>query len=44
MAEYHSKTTPIEKIAAFIVDRRKGFYLVYILLIIFSLFQLIGCR
>ncbi len=39
MAKHHSKTTPIEKIAAFIVDRRKGFYLVYILLIIFSLFS-----
>ena len=39
MAEHSSKTTPIEKIAAFIVDRRKGFYLVYILLIIFSFFS-----
>ena len=36
---HHGKATPIEKIAAFIVDRRKGFYLVYILLIIFSLFS-----
>lgn len=33
------KKTPLEKIAAFIVDRRKGFYLIYILLIIFSLFS-----
>lgn len=35
----HKKASPLEKIAAFIVDRRKGFYLVYILLIIFSLFS-----
>ncbi len=33
------KTPIIERIAGFIVDRRKGFYLVYILLIIFSLFS-----
>lgn len=33
------KTSPIEKAAAFIVDRRKGFYLVYILLIVFSIFS-----
>lgn len=39
MKEHHSKVSPIEKAAAFIVDRRKGFYLVYILLIIFSLFS-----
>lgn len=39
MTAHHGKATPIEKIAAFIVDRRKGFYLVYILLIIFSLFS-----
>ena len=39
MMAHHGKATPIEKIAAFIVDRRKGFYLVYILLIIFSLFS-----
>lgn len=31
------KASPIEKAAAFIVDRRKGFYLIYILLIVFSL-------
>lgn len=37
--DQNKKTSPIEKIAAFIVDRRKGFYLVYILLIIFSLFS-----
>ncbi len=30
---------PMEKIAAFIVDRRKGFYLIYILLAIFSVFS-----
>lgn len=34
-----NKISPIEKIASFIVDRRKGFYLVYILLIIFSIFS-----
>lgn len=39
MAERHSKITPMEKTAAFIVDRRKGFYLAYILLIIFSFFS-----
>lgn len=33
------KTSSLKKVAAFIVDRRKGFYLVYILLIIFSLFS-----
>lgn len=33
------KSSPIEKAAAFIVDKRKGFYLVYILLIIFSFFS-----
>lgn len=37
--EQQVKTKPIEKVAGFIVDRRKGFYLVYILLIIFSLFS-----
>lgn len=35
----HEKGSAIKKIAAFIVDRRKGFYLVYILLIIFSFFS-----
>lgn len=39
MEEQHCKTTPLEKAAAFIVDKRKGFYLIYILLIIFSLFS-----
>lgn len=39
MAEQQSKLTAIEKAAAFIVDRRKGFYLVYILLILFSIFS-----
>lgn len=34
-----NKQSPIERLAAFIVDRRKGFYLVYILLIIFSIFS-----
>lgn len=39
MAEQQRKPTAIEKAAAFIVDRRKGFYLVYILLILFSIFS-----
>lgn len=39
MAHKEKKTSPIEKAAAFIVDRRKGFYLIYILLIIFSIFS-----
>lgn len=39
MAAHNGKSTPIEKLSAFIVDRRKGFYLVYILLIIFCLFS-----
>lgn len=39
MNETENKPSFIEKIAAFIVDRRKGFYLVYILLIIFSFFS-----
>lgn len=39
MAEQQSKPTAIERAAAFIVDRRKGFYLVYILLILFSIFS-----
>lgn len=39
MDTQQKKVSPIEKIAGFIVDRRKGFYLVYILLIIFSLFS-----
>lgn len=39
MGKSSEKTSPIEKIAAFIVDRRKGFYLIYILLFIFSLFS-----
>lgn len=33
------KKSPIERAAAFIVDKRKGFYLIYILLIIFSFFS-----
>ncbi len=39
MGTKHSKTSPMEKAAAFIVDKRKAFYLVYIILIIFSLFS-----
>lgn len=33
------KLSPMERVAAFIVDRRKGFYLIYILLIVFSFFS-----
>lgn len=39
MEEKQQKASPVEKAAAFIVDRRKGFYLIYILLIIFSFFS-----
>lgn len=39
MSKENGKTSPIEKIAAVIVDRRKGFYLIYILLILFSFFS-----
>lgn len=39
MEQESKKISPIEKAAAFIVDRRKGFYLIYILLIIFSFFS-----
>ena len=39
MSEHRAKTTPLEKIAALIVDKRKAFYLIYILLIIFSIFS-----
>ena len=35
----HDKAAPIEKAAAFIVDKRKAFYLIYILLVIFSMFS-----
>lgn len=37
--EHKEKISPVERVAAFIVDRRKAFYLVYILLIIFSFFS-----
>ena len=33
------KASPLEAVAAFIVDKRKGFYLIYIIMIIFSLFS-----
>lgn len=33
------KQTTVEKISAFIVDKRKGFYFIYILLIVFSVFS-----
>lgn len=39
MSQQQEKITPLERVAAFIVDKRKGFYLIYILLIIFSLFS-----
>lgn len=39
MSKIPGKTSPAEKVASFIVDRRKGFYMVYILLIIFSIFS-----
>lgn len=39
MAKDSSKLSPTEKLAAFIVDKRKAFYLIYILLIIFSVFS-----
>lgn len=39
MPENKEKRTPLEKAAAFIVDRRKGFYLIYILFVVFSLFS-----
>lgn len=39
MRKNSEKASLLEKIAAFIVDRRKGFYLVYILLVIFSIFS-----
>lgn len=32
----NNKTSPVEKAAAFIVDKRKAFYLVYICLAVFS--------
>lgn len=38
MSEHHSKISPLEKVAAFIVDKRKAFYLIYVLLIVFSVF------
>ena len=37
--EHHNKVSPLKKIAGFIVDKRKAFYLIYILLIIFSIFS-----
>lgn len=40
MSKQREKQKPIEKIAAFIVDKRKGFYFIYILLIIFSFFSM----
>lgn len=40
MAEKTVKRTPLEKVATFIVDKRKAFYLVYALLIIFSIFSM----
>ncbi len=39
MANNSGKPSPLERAAGLIVDRRKAFYLIYILLIIFSLFS-----
>ena len=39
MRKRHIKPTPIKNIAAFIVDKRKAFYLIYTLLVIFSIFS-----
>lgn len=39
MSTDNSKISPLERAAAFIVDRRKGFYLIYILAIVFCLFS-----
>lgn len=41
MSEHNrSKISPLEKVVAFIVDKRKAFYFVYILSIIFSMFSM----
>ncbi len=37
--EHHKKNSPLKRVAGLIVDKRKGFYLIYILLIIFSIFS-----
>lgn len=39
MSSSKEKQTTVEKISAFIVDKRKGFYFIYILLLVFSLFS-----
>ena len=39
MASKNGGKSPIEKVAAFIVDKRKAFYLIYIIAIIFCLFS-----
>ena len=39
MREHNGKAKPIEIAAGFIVDKRKAFYLIYILMIVFSLFS-----
>ena len=39
MASKNGAKSPIEKVAAFIVDKRKAFYLIYIIAIIFCLFS-----
>ena len=39
MSGQNGKASPLERVAAFIVDKRKGFYLIYIILIIFSIFS-----
>lgn len=40
MSKHHRKISPMEKIAAFIVDKRKAFYLIYALLLVFSAFSM----
>ncbi len=37
--EEKSKNNPLEKVAAFIIDKRKAFYLIYIILAIFCIFS-----
>ena len=40
MTKSTGKTKPLEKMATFIVDKRKAFYLVYVLLMVFSIFSM----
>ena len=36
MSTAHNKPSPLETAAAFIVDKRRMFYVIYLLLIVFS--------